>query len=411
MDEIKKIKEIKNTVKIVNIGIIAFLGSIAFFSFIISPSKSAIQTSIGLIIFAIILQIINMTMYMTIKLYYKISYSKIDINLLNQEYEREIEGMPPPAVASYLYNRNIEVFRDYTATILNLYVKKYIVISDFENNVKINIEKSKDLSKLQSHEKYVYDCISGQNKFDEEKFKNLILEDIENEGLMKKVEIDYPHILNTLMILIILALNIIYILIQVVLSSKIELDDIIFGLLICDIMIAGCYKKIYQIIKKKFFTVYRLQNKGKEELKKIKNLKNFMKQYTLIYENVCDYLDNQFREKNICDFKNDKCIANRENKTAHSIMGCCYSFEYCSLFSPQFIKNEHLCKYQQNRNCTTKCITCKLFTCKYLKEKGIKFDSHKLPLLECFFNKKQHSILTSNFFKTEEEIINNLVNT
>ena len=91
MDEIKKIKEIKNTVKIVNIGIIAFLGSIAFFSFIISPSKSAIQTSIGLIIFAIILQIINMTMYMTIKLYYKISYSKIDINLLNQEYEKKLK--------------------------------------------------------------------------------------------------------------------------------------------------------------------------------------------------------------------------------------------------------------------------------------------------------------------------------
>ena len=134
-------------------------------------------------------------------------------------------------------------------------------------------------------------------------------------------------------------------------------------------------------------------------------------QYTLIYENVCDYLDNQFREKNICDFKNDKCIANRENKTAHSIMGCCYSFEYAGFFSPQFIKNEQLCKYQQNRNCTTKCITCKLFTCKYLKEKGIKFDLHKILLLECFFNKKQHSILTSNFFKTEEEIINNLVNT
>lgn len=35
-------------------------------------------------------------------------------------------------------------------------------------------------------------------------------------------------------------------------------------------------------------------------------------QYTLIYENVCNYLDNQFRENNICDFKNDKCIANRE---------------------------------------------------------------------------------------------------
>ena len=89
---------------------------------------------------------------------------------------------------------------------------------------------------------------------------------------------------------------------------------------------------------------------------KVLEITDKKEQYTLIYENVCDYLDNQFREKNICDFKNDKCIANRENKTAHSIMGCCYSFEYCSLFSPQFIKNERLCKYQQNRNCTTKWI-------------------------------------------------------
>ena len=52
----------------------------------------------------------------------------------------------------------------------------------------------------------------------------------------------------------------------------------------------------------------------------------------------------------------------------------------------------------------------KLFV-RFLKEKGIKFDLHKILLLGCFFNKKQHSILTSNFFKTEEEIINNLVNT
>lgn len=143
---------------------------------------------------------------------------------------------------------------------------------------------------------------------------------------------------------------------------------------------------------------------------KVLEISDKRKQYTLIYEKVCDYLDKQFKEKNICDFKNDKCIANRENKSAHSIMGCCYSFEYCSFFSPKLIKNVQLCKYQQNKNCTTKCITCKLFTCKYLKEKGIKFDSHKIPLLECFFNKKQHSILTSNFFKTEEEILNELLN-
>ena len=290
MDEIRKIKEIRKMAKMINIGIIAFFGSIAFLSFIISPSKYAIETSIVLIIWAIISQLINMIIYIIIRLYYKISYSKIDINIFNQEYEREIEKIQAPAVVSYLYNRNTEVFRDYTATILNLYVKKYIIISDFENNVKIDIERSKDLSKLQSHEKYVYDCISGKNKFNEEEFKNLILEDIENKGLMKKVEIDYPYILNALIILVILSLNIIYMLIMIILSSKINLGNIIFSLLICDIMIAGFYNKIYQFIKKKFFSEYKLQKKGIEEIKKIKNLKNFMKQYTLIYERNIEYI-------------------------------------------------------------------------------------------------------------------------
>ena len=73
---------------------------------------------------------------------------------------------------------------------------------------------------------------------------------------------------------------------MIILSSKINLGNIIFSLLICDIMIAGFYNKIYQFIKKKFFSEYKLQKKGIEEIKKIKNLKNFMKQYTLIYENI-----------------------------------------------------------------------------------------------------------------------------
>lgn len=170
MDEIKKLREIRKMVKSANIFIFGFFGGIAFLSYIISPSKEAINTSILLIICAIIFQLNNMIVYLIIKLYYKISYSKIDSNAFNKEYQREIEGIPTPAIASYLYNRNTEVFRDYSATILNLYVKEYIVISDFENDVKIDIVKGKDLSKLQRHEKYAYDCIIEQNKFDEKKF-------------------------------------------------------------------------------------------------------------------------------------------------------------------------------------------------------------------------------------------------
>ena len=90
-------------------------------------------------------------------------------------------------------------------------------------------------------------------------------------------------------------------------------------------------------------------------------------------------------------------------------MGCCYSFEYCNFFETKFIKNIKLCEHLINKTCSTKCITCKLFTCKYLKEKHIKFDTHKILLLDCFFDKKQHLILNSNFFKTREDILNKFI--
>ena len=89
-------------------------------------------------------------------------------------------------------------------------------------------------------------------------------------------------------------------------------------------------------------------------------------------------------------------------------MGCCYSFNYAKLLDFRLLKDVKLCQYMQNRTCATKNITCKLFTCKYLKEKNIKFDTHKILLLDCFFNKKQHDIIKSNFFRTREEILQKL---
>lgn len=139
------------------------------------------------------------------------------------------------------------------------------------------------------------------------------------------------------------------------------------------------------------------------------HISNCKTKYSFIYDTVCQYLDTEFSKKNFCDFKNDKCIANRKGKTAHSTMGCCYSFEYCSFFSPNFIQNVHLCNHLENKTCNTSCITCKLFTCSFLKEQYIKFNTHKILLLQCFFNNKQHLILNSNFFKTKEKILEKLL--
>lgn len=139
-------------------------------------------------------------------------------------------------------------------------------------------------------------------------------------------------------------------------------------------------------------------------------IKDKGERYTFIYDTVCDYLDSKFKGCNVCDFKDDKCIANREGKINHTEMGCCHSFEYCKFYEWGYTKNMKLCQYMQNRQCTTKNISCKLYTCRYIQKRheGFKFNTRKILLLDCFFTQKQHDIIRYNFFKTREEIIKKL---
>ena len=91
-------------------------------------------------------------------------------------------------------------------------------------------------------------------------------------------------------------------------------------------------------------------------------------------------------------------------------MGCCYTFKYSpNPFAKELLTNVKQCHFLNCKKCSIKSISCKLFTCKSLQKKGIKFNSHKILLLDCFFNKKQHLILNKNFFKTKDEIINKLL--
>jgi len=132
--------------------------------------------------------------------------------------------------------------------------------------------------------------------------------------------------------------------------------------------------------------------------------------YIKIYDKVCDFLDNEFSKNNYCDFKHNQCFANRNKTSPHSIMGCCYSFKFSpNPFSKDLVTNINQCQFLDCNKCSIKSISCKLFTCRSLKKKGIIFDTHKILLLDCFFNYKQHLILSKNFFKTREEIINKLL--
>ena len=134
---------------------------------------------------------------------------------------------------------------------------------------------------------------------------------------------------------------------------------------------------------------------------KVMLLPTILEKYEYIYDTVCDFLDNEFICKNICEFKNDKCIAKRNfNITC----GCCR--HYKSLFSNQLIQ----CEYLINKRCSTKCLTCKMFTCNYIvKHKKIKYKIRDMFLLDKFFNPIQKIIILISYFTSKEKIIKRLL--
>lgn len=142
------------------------------------------------------------------------------------------------------------------------------------------------------------------------------------------------------------------------------------------------------------------------------NIEDKKERYLYIYNTIFSSLDKLWKKYNPCDFCNNLCIATREHKYIQQDDGCCYSFEYTdSLFSPSFITNKQKCKYLgDNKQCTTQNLSCKFFTCKYLKKyKNFNLQMKDYLLIMAFFNAKQQLILKYNFFHSKEEIINKLL--
>ena len=133
------------------------------------------------------------------------------------------------------------------------------------------------------------------------------------------------------------------------------------------------------------------------------NTKN--ERYNYIYDTVCNYLDNNFYGKNLCDFQNDKCGEKRNTSCTN---GCCHHFKHKAL-GP--LSKLVLCEYlnKENYTCDAKCLPCKLFTCDYLRRKGIKFKIKDILLLDVFFNSIQKYFIKYMVFTPKEKIIKTLI--
>ena len=116
--------------------------------------------------------------------------------------------------------------------------------------------------------------------------------------------------------------------------------------------------------------------------------------YSLLYDYTCDYLDNEFKRNNYCNFKNDVCESSRNLK--NNVSCCCVRYT-----------NNELCEHfdKDKKACSIKCITCKLYTCPYLNLKGIIYTPNTVPYLKYFLSWRQKRICQYNFFIEKDKII------
>ena len=92
----------------------------------------------------------------------------------------------------------------------------------------------------------------------------------------------------------------------------------------------------------------------KEDLKEVErifNIKNKKDRVYAMYNSVCDYIDNHYTLKNVCQFKDNTCVCQRMGFERVKVNGCCGS-----------------CKYLGENGCITKSLACKFFYCSYIKK-------------------------------------------
>ena len=92
---------------------------------------------------------------------------------------------------------------------------------------------------------------------------------------------------------------------------------------------------------------------------------NIFKRLEVSMDYACDYLDAENELNNMCDFKENQCVCHRE-KGKKGKTGCCPSF----------------CKYTQAGVCKMKNLSCKIFMCNFLEDRGYYFSPNGVPVMK-----------------------------
>lgn len=128
----------------------------------------------------------------------------------------------------------------------------------------------------------------------------------------------------------------------------------------------------------------------------VNSIESVEQKISYIYDFMCSSLKNEFISNSICDFRCDKCIAKRIYESSGGkgpfVYGCCYT-------------KGRVCKYLVHGNCTVDSVSCRLFSCRYLKSLGISYFVSDFLLCKFFLNFRQRKILDDGIAKPKEEMM------
>ena len=171
--------------------------------------------------------------------------------------------------------------------------------------------------------------------------------------------------------------------------------------------------KLYRFLGRKIYVSYRgeeyLGNEKEypEELTVILNILKILnasrkkERLSWVYDITCEYLDNEFRTKNLCGFKNDMCECNRNKSKEKRVCSCCTRTK-TRIVCEKFDKKRKTCKI--------KSIGCKLFVCPYLRfKKKVKFPIKTIPYLHYFLSWRQKAIVKTAIFQDKDEVVEKLM--
>lgn len=161
--------------------------------------------------------------------------------------------------------------------------------------------------------------------------------------------------------------------------------------------------------------IVNIENTSEENMGLFKKLlyslsfTNIKESYEYIYDDTINYLNEKFTQNDYCKFENDMCICQRETKKVVSPKdGCCHTFHYRKFDGMPV--HEGKCKeLMPGGGCNVNSMACKMYTCKYLKNKGVSFGCKDFFLLKIWLNKKQRAYLESCFFIRREKNIEKLI--